>query len=49
MRKRRSKAQAENIPAPILKAVIESLDQEDRGVTHYEGKKIFVDGALPGE
>ncbi len=49
MRKRRNKAQAENIPAPILIAVIESLDQEGRGVTHYEGKTIFVDGALPGE
>lgn len=49
MRKRRNKAQAENVPAPILTAVIESLDQEGRGVTHYEGKTIFVDGALPGE
>jgi len=49
MRKRRNKAQAENVPAPILAAVIESLDQEGRGVTHYEGKTIFVDGALPGE
>jgi 23S rRNA (uracil1939-C5)-methyltransferase len=49
MRKRRNKAQAENVPAPILTAVIESLDQEGRGVTHFEGKTIFVDGALPGE
>ena len=49
MRKRRNKAQAENVPAPILTAVIESLDQEGRGVTRYEGKTIFVDGALPGE
>lgn len=49
MRKRRNKAQAEHVPAPILTAVIESLDQEGRGVTHYEGKTIFVDGALPGE
>jgi 23S rRNA (uracil1939-C5)-methyltransferase len=30
-------------------ARIESLDHEGRGVTHYEGKVIFVDGALPGE
>ena len=29
--------------------VIESLDQEARGITCAEGKKIFVDGALPGE
>ena len=30
-------------------AVIESLDQEGRGVTHIDGKTIFVDGALPNE
>lgn len=30
-------------------ARIESLDHEGRGVTHWEGKVIFVDGALPGE
>lgn len=28
---------------------IESLDHEARGVTRFEGKAIFVDGALPGE
>ena len=28
---------------------IESLDQEGRGVAHWQGKAIFVDGALPGE
>ncbi len=30
-------------------ATIESLDHEGRGVTHVEGKVIFVEGALPGE
>lgn len=30
-------------------AVIESLDHEGRGVTHVDGKVVFVDGALPGE
>jgi len=30
-------------------AVIESLDHEGRGVTHVDGKTIFVDGALPSE
>lgn len=35
----------QNLPT----AVIESLDQEGRGVAHVEGKTIFIDGALPGE
>lgn len=30
-------------------ALIESLDHEGRGVTHVDGKTIFVEGALPGE
>ena len=30
-------------------AIIESLDQEGRGVTHVDGKVIFVEGALTGE
>ncbi len=30
-------------------ARIESLDHEGRGITHVDGKVIFVDGALPGE
>ncbi|MDR1368166.1 MAG: 23S rRNA (uracil(1939)-C(5))-methyltransferase, partial [Candidatus Accumulibacter sp.] len=29
--------------------IIESLDHEARGVTRFEGKTIFVEGALPGE
>lgn len=49
MRKRRSKQAKDLPPAPILTAIIESLDQEGRGVTHVEGKTIFVDGALPTE
>ncbi len=32
---------------PTLK--IESLDHEGRGVTHRDGKAVFVDGALTGE
>ena len=32
---------------PVVR--IESLDHEGRGVTHFDGKVIFVDGALPGE
>ncbi len=29
--------------------IIESLDQEGRGVAHADGKVIFIEGALPGE
>lgn len=29
--------------------VVESLDHEARGIARFEGKAIFVDGALPGE
>ena len=35
--------------AEIKYASIESIDQEGRGVTHVEGKTIFIEGALPGE
>ena len=31
------------------KITIESLDQEGRGVAHFDGKVIFIEGALPGE
>lgn len=31
------------------RVIIESLDQEGRGVTHFEGKVIFIEGALTGE
>lgn len=34
---------------PIREAVIESLDHEGRGVSHVDGKTIFIEGALPGE
>lgn len=30
-------------------ALIESLDHEGRGVTHVDGKTIFIEGGLPGE
>ena len=33
----------------VVIADIESLDQEGRGVTHIDGKAVFVQGALPGE
>ena len=33
----------------MYRLIIESLDQEGRGVARMDGKAIFVDGALPGE
>lgn len=32
-----------------MRVLIESLDQEGRGIARMDGKAIFVDGALPGE
>lgn len=49
MRKRRTRNSTNQPSGPILTAIIESLDQEGRGVTHVDGKTIFVDGALPQE
>lgn len=47
---RRSKNRNQTPVIPEIKhAVIESLDQEGRGVAHVEGKTIFIDGALPNE
>ena len=33
----------------VVTAKIESLDQNGRGVTHVDGKTVFVEGALTGE
>ncbi|MEO6117495.1 MAG: 23S rRNA (uracil(1939)-C(5))-methyltransferase RlmD, partial [Methylotenera sp.] len=49
MRKRRNKSAVDINQSPILTAIIESLDQEGRGVAHLEGKTIFIEGALPTE
>ena len=47
---RRSRNRNQTPVAPEIKlAIIESLDQEGRGVAHLDGKTIFVDGALPNE
>ena len=39
-------AEAQTSPPTVL---IESLDNEGRGVGHADGKVVFVEGALPGE
>jgi len=36
-------------PQHPITAVIESLNHEGRGVSHVNGKAVFIDGALPGE
>lgn len=49
MRKRRNKSAVDINQSPVLTTIIESLDQEGRGVAHLEGKTIFIEGALPTE
>ncbi|MGD2118853.1 MAG: 23S rRNA (uracil(1939)-C(5))-methyltransferase RlmD [Chromatiales bacterium] len=43
-RKRRNR-----LPQEPVEVNIESLNHEGKGVTHIEGKTVFVSGALPGE
>ena len=40
-------AQADLLPMPSV--IVESLDQEGRGVAHCDGKVVFIEDALPGE
>jgi 23S rRNA (uracil1939-C5)-methyltransferase len=49
MRRNRNKSYNNPASNPIVNAIIESLDQEGRGVAHVDGKTIFIDGALPNE
>ena len=32
-----------------MTVIVESLDQEGRGIAHVDGKATFIEGALPGE
>jgi 23S rRNA (uracil1939-C5)-methyltransferase len=45
-RSRRKQEVPAEVSAPVI---VESLDQEGRGVAHVDGKAIFIDGALPTE
>ena len=47
MRKKNNNRQA--VESPSQAVVIESLDQEGRGIAHADGKVIFIEGALTGE
>jgi 23S rRNA (uracil1939-C5)-methyltransferase len=38
-----------NVPATVAISDIEDLSHEGRGVSHHEGKAVFIDDALPGE
>jgi len=42
-------AKRKRLPQAPVEAQIESLSQDGRGVTHIDGKAIFIDGALPNE
>ena len=49
-RRNRIKAELAALPKEIqAPVIIESLDQEGRGIAHVDGKTIFIDGALPTE
>jgi 23S rRNA (uracil1939-C5)-methyltransferase len=37
------------LPKELIEVEIESLTHEGRGLAHFDGKAVFVDGALPGE
>ncbi len=37
------------LPSTLIEAEIASLTHEGRGLTHVDGKAVFVDGALAGE
>ncbi|MEA3276618.1 MAG: 23S rRNA (uracil(1939)-C(5))-methyltransferase RlmD [Pseudomonadota bacterium] len=44
-----SKKKRKPLPREPVEAEIESLSDEGRGLTHIDGKAVFVQGALPGE
>ena len=44
-----SRRRRRQLPREPFRCAIESLSHEGRGVTHVDGKTVFVDGALPGE
>jgi 23S rRNA (uracil1939-C5)-methyltransferase len=43
------RSRRKKLPLDPVAAGIESLSHDGRGVTHIEGKAVFIHGALPGE
>lgn len=46
---RRRRQRRQKLPQDPVEAIIESLSQDGKGVTHIDEKATFIDGALPGE
>ena len=45
----RTRSRKKPLPETPVTATIESLAHDGRGVTHVDGKAVFIDEALPGE
>ena len=45
----RRRSRKKKLPETPVKATIESLSHDGRGVAHVDGKAVFIDEALPGE
>jgi 23S rRNA (uracil1939-C5)-methyltransferase len=43
------RSRRKRLPVDPVSATIESLSHDGRGVTHVDGKAVFIHGALPGE
>ncbi len=44
-----ARSRKKRLPAEPVKAIIESLRDDGRGLTHVDGKVVYVAGALPQE
>lgn len=45
----RRRSRKKKLPEAAVAATIESLAHDGRGITHVDGKVVFIDEALPGE
>ncbi len=44
-----TRSRRQKLPTETYEAKIESMSHDGRGITHLDGKAVFIDGALPGE